>query len=67
MMQQATSTDASLVLRPIEARDNDGVRRLVRDVLAEFGYTGPGIAADDPELADSFAFYQDNGSAYWVL
>ena len=54
-------------VRRIARRDREGVARLIRTVMPEFGATGPGYAILDPEVDDMFAAYRGKRSAYWVV
>jgi putative acetyltransferase len=54
-------------IRPIAPRDRDGVARLIRTVMPEFGAKGPGFAILDPEVDDMYGAYQGKRSAYWVI
>ncbi len=58
---------ALYTVRPIAAKDRDGVARLIRTVMPEFGANGPGFAILDPEVADMFGAYKGKRSAYWVV
>lgn len=53
-------------IRPIEKKDNPDVKRLVVDVLKEFGRSGPGFACADPELEDMHATYSKPRMLYYV-
>ncbi len=55
------------VVRLIEAADNQAVKALVLDVLAEFGLFGEGFAGVDAELDDMFAAYNNALSDYFVV
>jgi len=37
-------------IRPIEARDNAAMARIIRAVMPEFGADGPGVANHDAEV-----------------
>ncbi|AIE85311.1 bifunctional helix-turn-helix transcriptional regulator/GNAT family N-acetyltransferase [Fimbriimonas ginsengisoli] len=54
-------------IRPIEARDDAAVARIIRTVLVAFGVTGPGSALYDPEVDSMTAAYSEPGSEYFVL
>jgi len=56
----------SITIRLIKPTDNTAVRQLILDVLAEFGCVGPGFASNDPELANLYGAYQQQGR-FWVL
>jgi putative acetyltransferase len=55
------------LIRPIEPRDNAAVKKLVLDVLAEFGLIGEGYAGVDAELEDMYQAYNTPLSAYYVI
>lgn len=55
------------VIRPIEARDNAAIARLIRSVMPEFGAIGPGYAISDPEVDDMFAGYVGPQARYYVV
>ncbi len=55
------------LIRLIEPKDNQQVKRLVQETLAEFGIVGEGFAGVDPELEDMHAAYADELSAYYVI
>lgn len=58
----------SIIIRPIEARDNPEVAELITGVLTgEFGKSGPGYACADPELGYMYENYQQPGSQYFVV
>lgn len=57
----------SLLLRPIEARDDEVMAAIIRTVMPEFGADGPGFALHDPEVAAMFAAYQNPRHRYFVL
>ena len=55
------------LIRLIEAADNQAVKALVLDVLAEFGLFGEGFAGVDAELDDMYAAYNNALSDYFVV
>jgi putative acetyltransferase len=55
------------VIRLIEPKDNQQVKQLVQETLAEFGLAGEGFAGVDDELNDMHAAYADDLSAYYVI
>ncbi len=57
----------SLVVRPIEPRDDAALARIIREVQQEFGAVGPGHSGNDPEVDRMSASYQPPRAAYWVL
>lgn len=56
-----------LELRPIEPRDDAAVAAVIRQVMPEFGASGPGFALHDPEVNGMSAAYAVPGRAYWVV
>lgn len=55
------------ILRPIEARDAIQMAKLIREVMPEFGASGPGFAIQDPEVDHMDLAYQKPGHAYFVV
>jgi putative acetyltransferase len=62
----STSTE-TLVLRPVEPRDDAAVASIIRTVMPEFGADGPGFAIHDPEVATMSAAYSRPRHAYFVV
>ncbi|WP_257458374.1 GNAT family N-acetyltransferase [Archangium lipolyticum] len=56
-----------LKLRPIESRDDAVVAAIIRQVMPEFGASGPGFALHDPEVNGMSGAYSRPGCAYWVV
>ncbi|WP_297639826.1 GNAT family N-acetyltransferase [uncultured Clostridium sp.] len=54
-------------IREIEKRDNEGVEKLIRTCLIEFGANKPGFAWTDPQLGRFYELYQAPKSKYWVV
>lgn len=54
-------------IRTIEPQDNDAVKTLVLDVLAEHGLVGEGYAGVDPEMDDMYGNYQDKNCNFFVV
>ena len=54
-------------LRPIEARDDAAIARIIRTVMPEFGATGSGFAISDPEVDWMSRAYAAPRSAYFVV
>ena len=54
-------------LRPIEARDDAAMARIIRTVMPEFGATGSGFAISDPEVDWMSRAYAAARSAYFVV
>lgn len=57
----------SIVLRPIEPRDDATIARIIRSVMPEFGADGPGFAIHDAEVDTMCAAYSRPRSAYFVI
>lgn len=53
--------------RPIEARDDEALARLIREVMAEFGTVGEGYSVMDAEADGMYEAYTAPRSWYWVL
>ncbi len=56
----------TLVIRPIEPRDDVVLARIIREVQQEFGAVGPGHSGNDPEVDRMSGAYQAPHAAYWV-
>ncbi|WP_154224616.1 GNAT family N-acetyltransferase [Marinicella rhabdoformis] len=54
-------------IRTIEPQDNDAVKTLVLDVLAEHGLVGEGYAGVDPEMDDMYGNYQPENCNFFVV
>ena len=54
-------------IRRIKPQDNQSVKDLVINTLAEFGAKGPGFASSDAELQDMYASYQADNKAFYVV
>jgi putative acetyltransferase len=54
-------------LRPIEARDDAAMARIIRTVMPEFGATGSGFAINDPEVDWMSQAYAAPRCAYFVI
>ena len=57
----------SLIVRPIEARDDAAIAAIIRSVMPEFGATGCGFAINDPEVDWMHRAYSAPRSAYFVV
>ncbi|RDI99941.1 GNAT family N-acetyltransferase [Dyella solisilvae] len=55
------------LIRPIEARDNAAMARIIRAVMPEFGADGPGFAIHDAEVDTMHEAYARSRSAYFVV
>lgn len=54
-------------IRSIKPDDNQSVKRLVLETLAEFGLDGAGYAGVDIELEDMYSAYNNELSAFYVI
>ncbi|SFW75259.1 GNAT family N-acetyltransferase [Chitinophaga sancti] len=55
-----------MTIRKIQARDNQMLGTVIRQVFKEFGIDRPGTAYYDPELFSLSTLFETPGSAYWV-
>lgn len=58
---------APFTIRPIEARDDAAVARIIRTVMPEFGASGAGFAINDPEVDWMHRAYAAPRCAYFVV
>ena len=64
----SVATPVQLTLRPLTARDNPAIARVIRHVSAEFGLTADkGYTVADPNLDALYQLYSQPGHAYWVI
>jgi len=56
----------SILVRPIEQKDNAALAELIREVLREFKIDMPGTVYTDPTTDHLFELFQAEQSAYWV-
>ena len=54
-------------IRPIDARDDAAIARIIRTVMPEFGACGSGFAINDPEVDWMHRAYAAPRSAYFVV
>ncbi|MGG6463498.1 GNAT family N-acetyltransferase [Solilutibacter silvestris] len=54
-------------IRPIEARDDAAMARIIRVVMPEFGACGSGFAINDPEVDWMSRAYAEPRHAYFVV
>lgn len=55
-------------LRPIQAQDNPGLARIIREVSKEFGLAPEsGFAVADAAVDDLYAVYSQPHAQYWVV
>lgn len=64
----SVATPLQLTIRPLTARDNPAIARVIRHVSAEFGLTADkGYTVADPNLDTLYEVYSKPGHAYWVI
>ncbi|MEB3245087.1 MAG: GNAT family N-acetyltransferase [Vampirovibrionales bacterium] len=56
----------SVSVRPLCPKDNEAMRDIITASLQEFGCSGQGFSALDPEMDDLYTAYQRLGWRYWV-
>ena len=59
--------NSSILVRPIEARDDAAVRRIIETVMPQFGAGGEGFAIHDAEVKAMFNAYQIPRACYFVV
>lgn len=59
--------ESNLIVRRIEQRDNPQMASVIREVMPEFGATGPGFAIVDPAVDHLFETYLAKDSIYYVV
>ncbi|MBN20353.1 MAG: GNAT family N-acetyltransferase [Bdellovibrionaceae bacterium] len=57
----------SLKIRPIESKDNLLMKKVIHQVMPEFGAEGDGFAIHDDEVNDLFEAYQKPQCIYYVI
>ena len=57
----------SWLIRPIEAKDDAAMARIIRTVMPEFGACGSGFAISDPEVDWMSRAYAEPRHAYFVV
>lgn len=55
------------LIRPITAGDDLAMARVIREVMTEFGATGPGYSIEDPEVDAMSRAYAGSGRAFHVV
>jgi putative acetyltransferase len=58
---------SELTVRAIEEADDEELASIIRDVMTEYGSTGPGSSIHDPEIDSMSAAYASKGAAYFVV
>ena len=59
--------NSSILVRPIEARDDAAVRQIIETVMPQFGAGGEGFAIHDAEVKAMFNAYQIPRACYFVV
>lgn len=54
-------------IRLIQATDNPAMAEIIRQVMPQFGASGPGFSIEDAEVDHMFEAYQGPRSIYWVI
>ncbi len=54
-------------IRPIRADDDEQIARIIRQVMTEWGASGPGFAIHDPEVEHMSRAYSLPGHCYFVV
>ena len=67
MPETARHAMPSLVIRPIESRDDPRMAEIIRTVMPEFGACGSGFAINDPEVDWMSRAYAIPRAAYFVV
>ncbi|HET6431224.1 GNAT family N-acetyltransferase [Dyella sp.] len=62
-----TERTTAFTIRPIEARDDADVARVIRTVMPSFGADGPGFAIHDSEVDHMTAAYAQPRCSYFVV
>ena len=55
------------VIREIQSKDNQQIKKVIQDVLIEFGVPKVGTAYEDKALDNMFEAYNKTTSAYYVI
>ena len=67
IMGPMEAASVPFTIRPIEPRDDAAIATIIRNVMPEFGASGPGFAINDPEVAAMHAAYTRPRAAYFVV
>lgn len=57
----------SIVIRPIEEKDNVKLAAVIRSILTEHGMDKPGTVFTDPTTDNLFDLFRARNSCYWVV
>lgn len=55
-----------VLIRPIQAKDNAEIARIIKSVLTEFGANKPGTVFTDPTTDQLFELFQTPNSSYFI-
>lgn len=55
------------MIRPIEAKDNAAVAKIIRQVMTEFSCVGDGYSIEDPEVDNMSTAYAEANAAFFVI
>ncbi len=55
-----------IVIRPVEARDNEEMGQIIRRVMTEFGAVGAGYSIEDSEVDDIHGAYAGDRARYFI-
>ncbi|MEL6864770.1 MAG: bifunctional helix-turn-helix transcriptional regulator/GNAT family N-acetyltransferase [Bacteroidota bacterium] len=58
---------AQFAIRPIEAKDNADVARIIRSVMTEYNAVGNGYSILDPEVDEMHGHYNHERAAFFVI
>lgn len=57
----------SILIRPIERKDNSQVQKIILEVMGEYACIGESFSSSDPEVLDMYEAYQGTRSAFYVI
>ena len=57
----------SIIIRPIEQKDNVKIAAIIRAILTEHGMNKPGTVFTDPTTDQLFELFKTPNSFYWVV
>lgn len=55
------------IIRPIAAKDNAFIAKVIRSILEEHAMNKPGTVYTDPTTDNLFELFQETGSAYFIV
>lgn len=65
-MEKTSIMSTTIIIRPIEQKDNKALAFVIRTALAEFGANKPGTVYFDPTTDHLFELFQVPGAVYYV-